>query len=194
MKLLLMGLVVLASLTTSLLSASSEEHLIRHHEDAKENCRRFQAGENLEHIEHDAAARDEWADTYLAAEKAVAVYWRLPIARYDCESGKRIGHLKEVATPGETIRYVCDGNYGNAESGGCVPADRDYDCDELRAWGLVNIPVHKNVVPPEPGGIVGAAANVIALLPGGAPDPVADRDWMLLDDDHDGLGCEFQPE
>jgi hypothetical protein len=57
------------------------------------------------------------------------------------------------------IEYDCDPNYDDAQSGGCVPADRDYDCGELRSWGIANI-------------------------------PVIGEDWMLLDDDGDGLGCE----
>ena len=41
----------------------------------------------------------------------------------------------------EWVYYDCDTNYGDAQSGGCVPADRDYDCGELRSWGIASIPV-----------------------------------------------------
>lgn len=120
-----------------------------------------------EQKEYDRAdTADAWADTHLAAEKAAATYWRDALVREDPVTGERISRL---GTPdGRFIygSYVCDPNYGNAISGGCVPADRDYDCGELRSWGIVNIPVLFEI------GI---------------------GDWMLLDDDHDGMGCEFQP-
>jgi hypothetical protein len=35
----------------------------------------------------------------------------------------------------------CDVNYGRTASGGCVPADRDYDCSELHEMGIGDIPV-----------------------------------------------------
>jgi hypothetical protein len=94
---------------------------------------------------------------------------------------------------GRTISYVCDVNYWDAQSGGCVPADRDYDSDELRAWGIVNIRVVK-IVPPESGGLEGALGSVIELLPWTEETPVVEPDWMLLDDDHDGMGCEVGPQ
>jgi hypothetical protein len=34
----------------------------------------------------------------------------------------------------------CDPNYGMTP-GGCVPGDRDYDCPELKAMGIGDIPV-----------------------------------------------------
>ena len=37
--------------------------------------------------------------------------------------------------------YPCDENYGPPASGGCVPADRDYDCRELHEMGIGDIPV-----------------------------------------------------
>ena len=49
-----------------------------------------------------------------------------------------------------------------------MPSDRDYDCFELRSWGIVNIPIRDTTI------FVG-------------------EDWMLLDDDHDGIGCEVEP-
>jgi hypothetical protein len=118
---------------------------------------------------------DEWADTYLAAEKAVAVYWRDAWVDQDAKSGRRTGRLR---TPdGQVISYTCDINYRDAGSGGCVPADRDYDCDELRSWGIVNIRVRTPVSNPRP---------VVT------PPPGLRGDWMLLDDDHDGLACEVE--
>jgi hypothetical protein len=96
----------------------------------------------------------------------------------DEESGWREGALTELAPYGtnrddpypiigrhdsmtlfQMVYYECDENYGDAQSGGCVPADRDYDCSELRSWGIASIPVQG-------------------------------EDWMLLDDDGDGWGCE----
>jgi hypothetical protein len=35
---------------------------------------------------------------------------------------------------------ACDSNYGMTP-GGCVPGDRDYDCAELHARGIGDIPV-----------------------------------------------------
>jgi hypothetical protein len=58
-----------------------------------------------------------------------------------------------------SVFYPCDPNYENARSGGCVPDNHDYDCPELRSWGIANI-------------------------------PVSGRDWMFLDDDGNGIGCE----
>lgn len=114
-----------------------------------------------------AEASEAWADTNLAADKAVAIFWRDVDVEYS--GGTLIGTLR--AADGRTIRYTCDTNYRGAQSGGCVPADRDYDCTELRSWGIVNIPV----MPPIPG----------AKHQRG--------DWMLLDDDGDGVGCEVPP-
>lgn len=124
------------------------------------------------------AETDAWADTYLAAEKAVAVYWRDVRVDHDFGSAKRTGRL---GTPdGQFISYTCDDNYEDARSGGCVPADRDYDCGELQSWGIVNIPVR----PPIPIADQLWFARTSTELRG---------DWMLLDDEHDGIGCEFQP-
>jgi hypothetical protein len=130
--------------------------------------------------------RNAWADAHLAAEKAVATWWRGALTDRDAERISetewrefREGTLWEVdpngipgdalypvngrghvssLTGGEYVSYECDTNYGDAQSGGCVPADRDYDCGELRSWGIANI-------------------------------PVIGEDWMLLDDDGDGWGC-----
>src|SRR5688500_10304847 len=44
------------------------------------------------------------------------------------------------ATSATTAQNYCDPNYG-ATSAGCVPGDRDYDCPELRAMGIGDIPV-----------------------------------------------------
>jgi hypothetical protein len=129
--------------------------------------------------------RDAWADTHLAAEKAVATWWRFPAltSNFYAEAGEvwsRNGALVEQVpneiprdalypvagsvsvspySGREWVTYDCDTNYDDAQSGGCVPADRDYDCGELRSWGIASIPV------------------------------IGD-DWMLLDDDGDGWGCE----
>ncbi|MCA9878173.1 MAG: hypothetical protein KC442_10335 [Thermomicrobiales bacterium] len=120
--------------------------------------------------------RDTWADTHLAAERAVATWWRGRGPGYDPVSGRRGRGVLVEQVPGgrsgdaldfarrepldrEFIYYECDPNYDDAESGGCVPSDRDYDCSELRAWGIASI-------------------------------PVIGEDWMLLDDDGDGWGCE----
>jgi hypothetical protein len=115
--------------------------------------------------------RDKWADEYLAAEKAVAKWWRWPLVEISDGSGQRMGtlfqHPRVTPTPNgphnEYVEYVCDPNYDHAQSGGCVPADRDYDCWELRSWGIANI------------GVIG-------------------EDWMLLDEDFDGVGCEVGPQ
>jgi hypothetical protein len=120
----------------------------------------------------DAEAADEWADTYLAAEKADAVYWRNAYVRLESATGTRTGRLGDHEGRMIYGSYVCDPNYDDALSGGCVPADRDYDCGELRSWGIVAIPVR-------------------TARPTSTPPIIGD--WMLLDDDHDGLGCESQP-
>lgn len=106
-------------------------------------------------------ARDAWADEHLAAEKAVATWWRGRGPQYDPVSGQRGRGIlvEQVPSDREIVSYECDPNYGDAESGGCVPGDRAYDCVELRSWGIASIP------------IVG-------------------EDWMVLDDDGDGRGCE----
>ncbi len=129
-----------------------------------------QYDEYLEEASHIEAAEgaDAWADTHLVAAKAAAVSWRDAYVEY--EDGGPIGTLR--AADGRVIRYACDVSYGEAQSGGCVPADRDYDCAELRSWGIVNIPIMRAI----PGA---------RYLRG---------DWMLLDDDHDGLGCEVPPQ
>jgi hypothetical protein len=65
------------------------------------------------------------------------------------ETGQREGALVEYLRTfplpdgprSERVEYVCDPNYDDALSGGCVPVDRDYDCSELRSWGIANIPV-----------------------------------------------------
>jgi len=117
-----------------------------------------------------AAMADDWANTYLGAEKAVAVYWRDAYVEHEANR-KRIGSLR--GPDEQVINYTCDINYGDTQSGGCVPADRDYDCWELRSWGIVGIPVRT----PTPN-----------------TNPPIRGDWMLLDDDHDGLGCEYVPD
>lgn len=107
------------------------------------------------------SARDAWADEHLATEKAVATWWRGNGPRYDPVSGQR-GRgvlVEQVSSEGELVYYECDSNYGDAESGGCVPSDREYNCVELRSWGIASI-------------------------------PVTGDDWMLLDEDGDGWGCE----
>jgi hypothetical protein len=101
---------------------------------------------------------NEWAERYLATELAVATHWRSPFVVHDSETGKRQGELESMSTPVQRYRFDCDPNYVDAYSGGCVPADRDYDCWELRSWGIASI------------GVI--------------------QDWMLLDDDGDGVGCE----
>ena len=35
----------------------------------------------------------------------------------------------------------CDPNYGLTSTGQCVPGDRDYDCPELKAMGIGDVPV-----------------------------------------------------
>jgi hypothetical protein len=137
----------------------------------KENERAEQ--EYLNSLYDAAYAADEWADTYLAAEKAAATYWRNAFVNRDPKTGKRIGTL-ESTTTSEMVRYMCESLYNDALSGGCVPDDRDYDCDELRAWGIVNIPVVKS----RPGVFI--------------PSQVVD--WMQLDEDGDGIACEVNPE
>jgi hypothetical protein len=44
------------------------------------------------------------------------------------------------ALPATVAAQSCDPNYG-ATYAGCVPEDRDYDCPELHAMGLGDIPV-----------------------------------------------------
>ena len=39
-----------------------------------------------------------------------------------------------------TAQVHCDLNYGTTDAG-CVPGDRDYDCPELHAMGIGDIPV-----------------------------------------------------
>jgi hypothetical protein len=41
---------------------------------------------------------------------------------------------------GAKAQTACDPNYGMT-AGGCVPGDRDYDCPELKAMGIGDIPV-----------------------------------------------------
>lgn len=120
-----------------------------------------------------AYTAEEWADTYLSAEKAAATYWRNAYVNRDSATGKRIGTL-ESTTTSEIVRYPCESLYNDALSGGCVPEDRDYDCDELRAWGIVNIPVVKSS---QSGGYI----------------PSMLVDWMHLDEDDDGIGCDVDP-
>lgn len=127
--------------------------------------------------------RNAWADAHLAAEKAVATWWRAAVLSFenpewDIEIRQGVlveqtptgipgdavypvnGRVRVSSTSGaELVYYECDTNYGDARSGGCVPADRDYDCGELRSWGITSI-------------------------------PVIGEDWMLLDDDGDGWACE----
>ena len=54
---------------------------------------------------------------------------------------RRSSHLS-VGSDGSatTARTYCDPNY-DATSAGCVPGDRDYDCPELHAMGIGDIPV-----------------------------------------------------
>jgi hypothetical protein len=40
-----------------------------------------------------------------------------------------------------TAQTYCDANYGLTATGQCVPGDRDYDCPELHAMGIGDIPV-----------------------------------------------------
>jgi hypothetical protein len=119
-----------------------------------------------------ADRQNAWADTYLAAEKAEALYWRQTLAKRDPVSNKPMGELVNMTTR-EVVRYPCDPNYDRAQPGGCAPGDRDYECWELRSWGIVNIPI-KNF-----------SSAIATELKG--------DDWMLLDDDHGGVGCEFYP-
>src|SRR5215204_4582607 len=44
------------------------------------------------------------------------------------------------ALPATVSAQSCDPNYG-ATYAGCVPGDRDYDCWELHAMGIGDIPV-----------------------------------------------------
>ena len=81
-----------------------------------------------------ADSQNAWADTYLAAEKAEALYWREALVKLNPVTNKPVGGLVNMTTR-EVVRYPCDPNYDHAQSGGCVPADRDYDCWELRSWG-----------------------------------------------------------
>jgi hypothetical protein len=80
------------------------------------------------------------------------VGWLMHLPTWDQESSDR-----------NDLYYDCDIHYGNALSGGCVPHNRDFDCPELRSWGIVNL-------------------------------PVIGEDWMLLEDNHDGMGCEVKPK
>ena len=110
-----------------------------------------------------------------------------PYASDDNLAGARIGG---AMVPGveDPVYYLCDDNYGDALTGGCVPDGsgrimpgiendidgRDYDCDELHAIGIGDI-------------------------------PVIGTDWMLLDgyqdfttgewiSPPDGLACEWSGE
>ena len=165
MRRVLLGLAVVASLATSLIGPSGLG--------------------STPAVAEFAASREQnaWADAHLAAEKAAASWWRSGGLGYDPWSGERNqGVLVEQVLNGipgdavypvpghgwsmetldgtpEVVWYVCDANYDHALSGGCVPADRDYDCGELRSWGIASI-------------------------------PVVGEDWMLLDDNGDGWGCE----
>jgi hypothetical protein len=40
-----------------------------------------------------------------------------------------------------TAQGCCDSNYGLTSTGQCVYGDRDYDCPELHAMGIGDIPV-----------------------------------------------------
>ena len=40
-----------------------------------------------------------------------------------------------------TAQGYCDPNYGVTSTGQCVPGNRDYDCPELHAMGIGDIPV-----------------------------------------------------
>ena len=219
MKLLLMGLAVVASLVTSL-NGALDAHAIpavadcggRYHEDcdfdsmedprdyeeeARQSCYEEQSHDEINPeveviIDQRAYEANVWADTYLADEKVVAVYWRRPLTREDCETGNRMGVLDSVEIPGESIEYVCDPNYGHAVSGGCVPADRDYYCVTLRSWGIANIRINRSFVEPKRGGIAGALGSAIESLPWTEEAPVIDEDWMLVDgDDHDDMACDW---
>jgi hypothetical protein len=47
----------------------------------------------LDELAERAFQADEWADTYLAADKAVAVYWRHAYVDRDLMTGERTGKL-----------------------------------------------------------------------------------------------------
>ena len=53
-----------------------------------------------------------------------------------------LGGLASAASapPPVALAQSCDPNYGMT-AGGCVPGDRDYDCPELQARGIGDIPV-----------------------------------------------------
>jgi hypothetical protein len=177
-KYLLAGLAVLAVLAFPS-GGSTQESTYDRRERAYEATRSaFLAEESEQDYQNDLARErdliiqrlDDEADEYLAAEKAVATWWRRTLTETSDESGQRTGTLiqypRVTFTPdgprNEVIEYECDPNYEDALTGGCVPADRDYDCEELRSWGIAQMLV------------------------------IGD-DWMLLDDDHDGVGCEVEP-
>jgi hypothetical protein len=46
-----------------------------------------------------------------------------------------------VAAPPHALAQYCDPNYGLTATGQCVAGDRDYDCPELHAMGIGDIPV-----------------------------------------------------
>jgi hypothetical protein len=169
-----MGLAVVASLATSLTGASTEsecgglfqmscyeleqvkwEEAKRRYYEANESLR----GEPLGPV----GRANQWANEHLAVERAEAVWWRDALVDH-LSDGSRIGWLLHLPTwehgsDHKDFYYPCDTHYGDALSGGCVPDSRDFDCPELRSWGIVNI-------------------------------PVIGEDWMLLDDDGNGAGCD----
>jgi hypothetical protein len=79
-----------------------------------------------------------------------------------------------ASNTGVGVADGCDANYGEALSGGCVPADRDYDCGELHALGIGDIPV---------------IGDDWMRLDG--YQDYATGEWVYLPD---GLGCEWAGE
>lgn len=54
--------------------------------------------------------------------------------------GAALGAAAMVPAQPAAAQVYCDPNYGWT-AGGCVPGDRDYDCWELKAMGIGDIPV-----------------------------------------------------
>jgi hypothetical protein len=52
-----------------------------------------------------------------------------------------IAFTAAIGSSATTAQVICDPNYGATSTGQCVPGDRDYDCPELKARGIGDIPV-----------------------------------------------------
>jgi hypothetical protein len=81
--------------------------------------------------------------------------------------------LVGTTSPAPVAAQSCDPNYG-ITAGGCVPGDRDYDCGELHARSIGDIPV------------IGSDWQRL--------DGYFDHDRDIWLSYPDGLGCEWYGE